>query len=70
MIEEMKVADDEERELRLRNRIQQELDRQEFKKQQRRAFMPMHRGRIDYVEKNHRTPTFIKEKLDTKGMTL
>ena len=40
MIEEMKVADDEAREDRLKKRLQQDLISREFKKQQRRAFMP------------------------------
>jgi len=70
MIDEMKVADDEERELRLKKRIQQELDQQEFKKQQRRAMMPMHKNPPDFVEKNHQKSTFLKGKQNTKGMTL
>ena len=49
MIEEMKVADEVESESRLRKRIQQELDREEFRKQQRRALMPMLRNRVDFV---------------------
>ena len=50
MIDEMKVADEEAREARLKKRLQREVIAQEFKKQQRRAFMPQHRNLPDYVD--------------------
>ena len=50
MIDEMKVADEEAREARLKKRLEQELISREFKKQQRRAFMPQHRNLPDFIE--------------------
>lgn len=70
MIDEMKVADEESRELRLRKRLEKELISEDFKKMQRRAFMPMYKNLPDYVKDNHHNPTFLKEKdlLSTKGV--
>jgi len=61
MIKEMKVADEEARQARLKERLNHELIAREFKKQQRRAFMPMHRNPPDFVEINHNRSHFLKD---------
>ena len=69
MILEMKHQDDEDREKRLQKRLEKEIVEKEFKRQQRRAFMPMHRDPPDYVAKNFENPTFLKDKTrDEKGI--
>ena len=64
------MADDEARDKRLKARLDQEIAMYEFRKQQRQAFMPMHRNLPDFVEMNHKNPTFVKDKnlTSTKGV--
>ena len=62
MADEMRVADEEAREVRLRKRLERELIEQEYKKQQRKALMPMYRNLPDFIEENHKNSTFIKDK--------
>ena len=69
MVAEMKVADEEAQELRLKKQLEGEIRTQEFKKQQRRAFMPMYKEMPDFVLKNHHNPTFGKDKHPRKGIT-
>lgn len=62
MIRELQVEDEEERDKRLNERLRLEMAKREFKKQQRQAFMPMHKNMPDFIEQNHRKSTFVKER--------
>ena len=61
MAQEIEAREEEKKDKRLKKALLDEQQRLIFKKQQRQAYMPMHRALPDFVEKNHLRTNFYDD---------
>ena len=61
MLQEMDVREEEKKDKKLKKALLDEKQRLIFKKEQRKAFMPMHRPLPDFVQQNNLKKNFYED---------
>ena len=61
MLQEMDVREEEKKDKKLKKALLDEKQRLIFKKEQRKAFMPMHRPLPDFVQQNSLKKNFYED---------